>query len=207
MLAERLWSANSDLAEACLRHAFVTGLADGSLPKAVFARYVAQDAFFLDSFFRSYALVAARARSFGRLKCLHELMSGVLDELELHAKYAGPMGIDLQGVRPYTETRAYTDFLLKTAWQEEPGRTIAVMAPCMRLYAWLGSRLLVHDRPGHPYIEWIRTYAADSFQQLATRLENLLDELASDTEPVRADYRYAMQCEYRFFSAPFEDRQ
>ena len=48
-----LWNANADLAEACLRHPFVRGMADGSLAREAFKRYVAQDVFFLDAFLRA----------------------------------------------------------------------------------------------------------------------------------------------------------
>jgi thiaminase/transcriptional activator TenA len=49
------------------------------------------------------------------------------------------------GVTPIAETRFYVDFLLNTARRGRLGETIAAMTPCMRLYAWLGSR-----SPGPP---------------------------------------------------------
>jgi len=51
-LAARLWTANTEEAEAALRHPFVRGLAAGSLPRASFASYVAQHAYFLEAFAR-----------------------------------------------------------------------------------------------------------------------------------------------------------
>ena len=60
-LSADLWAANADLAEAALRHPFVAGIADGTLPRAAFAGYVAQDAFFLESFARAYALGVAHS--------------------------------------------------------------------------------------------------------------------------------------------------
>ena len=38
-------------------------------------------------------------------------------------------------------------------------------------------------------------------------LHLLLDELAEDTPKVRDAYRYAMQCEVDFFSAPLDGRR
>src|SRR5262245_59946220 len=61
MLHEILWQQNVRLAEACLHHHFVPGLADGTLEPEAFRRYVAQDAFFLNAFARAYALAAARS--------------------------------------------------------------------------------------------------------------------------------------------------
>ena len=65
MLHDSLWQQNTRVAEACLHHPFVRGLADGTLESETFKRYVAQDAFFLNAFARAYALAAA-CQSFRR---------------------------------------------------------------------------------------------------------------------------------------------
>lgn len=203
----RLWEENRDLARASLNHPFVQGLARGDLDLEAFQRYVAQDAFFLRAFFRAYALAAARCGPGTRLDLLRRiesLMAGVLDELELHAGYAEELGIDLDRVDPDPATLAYTDFLLRTAWEREPGEIFAAMTPCMRLYSWLGQELAEHGRPDNPYREWIRTYASDEFAALADEVEALLNELAEDTDAVRDAYRYAMVCERDFFASPLE---
>lgn len=44
-------------------------------------------------------------------------------------------------------------------------RIIAAMVPCMRLYAFLGAELSQgRELEGHPYREWIETYASPAFQ-------------------------------------------
>jgi hypothetical protein len=62
MLHEIIWQQNVRLAEVCLHHPFVRGLADGTLDPEAFRRYVAQDTFFLNAFARAYALAAARSQ-------------------------------------------------------------------------------------------------------------------------------------------------
>ena len=61
-LSARLWADNSDLAAEALAHPFVCRLSDGSLAREIFASYVAQDAFFLESFARAYADTPTHAR-------------------------------------------------------------------------------------------------------------------------------------------------
>src|SRR5262249_5997133 len=95
MLHEILWQQNVRLAEACLHHPFVQGLADGTLEPEAFRRYVAQDAFFLNAFARAYALAAARSQGEETLVSLCELLNGVLRELQLHAGYAKELKIEL----------------------------------------------------------------------------------------------------------------
>ena len=80
MLHEIIWQQNVRLAEVCLHHPFVRGLADGTLDPEAFRRYVAQDAFFLNAFARAYALAAARSQDQETLISLCELLNGVLRE-------------------------------------------------------------------------------------------------------------------------------
>jgi thiaminase/transcriptional activator TenA len=198
-LSTRLWSDNSDLAGEILAHPFVGQLADGSLARETFAGYVAQDAFFLESFARAYALALARSADTATLLTLAGLIAGVGEELGLHASYAGRWGISMTDVEPSPATLAYTDFLLATAATGSLGTVFAAMTPCMRLYAWLGAGLDA-DAAG-PYAEWVRTYADPGFEELATRLERLLDEHGDDGTQVRAAYRRAMRLELAFFSS------
>jgi len=198
-LSAALWAASADLAQAAVAHPFVRGLGDGSLPRAAFAGYVAQDAFFLESFARAYALALARSPDPATLLALADLLTGVRDELGLHAAYAARWGIDMAGVEPGPATLAYTDFLLATAATGGVGLVCAALTPCMRLYAHLGAAL-DPDAAG-PYAEWVRTYADPGFAALAQRLEQLLDAHAPDDPAVRAAYRRAMQLELAFFDA------
>ena len=199
-LSARLWAANADLAEAALGHRFVRGLADGSLPREAFAGYVAQDAYFLQSFARGYALGVARSPDRAALETFADLLAGVREELHLHAAYAQRWGVDLGSVEPAPATLAYTDFLLATAWLGGIGLICAAMTPCMRLYAHLGQRLAAEGVTG-PYDEWVTTYADSGFEALAARLEALLDDHAEDTTEVQRAYRRAMQLEVDFFTA------
>lgn len=204
MLHAILWQQNAHLAEACLQHPFVRGLADGTLDPQTFRRYIAQDAFFLGAFARAYALAAARSQDMATFSQLCELLNGVLRELQLHAVYAEELKIQLDRVQPYRAVAAYTDFLLATAWHREPGNTIAALTPCMRLYGYLGTELAKTVGAGSPYQSWIATYGGPDFQALVTRVESLLDSTADNSSTVSDAYAYAMQCELNFFSAMLE---
>ncbi|WP_096698301.1 TenA family protein [Polaromonas sp. AER18D-145] len=201
MLHDILWQQNVRLAEACLHHPFMRGLADGSLDSETFRRYVAQDAFFLNAFARAYAFAAARSPDMATFAQLCELLNGVLRELQLHAAFAKALKIDLDRVQPYPAVAVYTDFLLATAGQREPGETMAAMTPCMRLYGYLGNHLAETVFAGNPYQPWIATYSGPDFQFLVKQVESLLDSMAEDSVAVRDAYAHAMHCELDFFSA------
>jgi thiaminase/transcriptional activator TenA len=199
-LARTLWQANADLAKRILVHPFVRGLGDGSLPVASFKGYVAQDAYFLEAFARAYAFCLANSTARQDLHDFAELIAGVLEELKLHKSYAERWQVELTGVTPVPATQAYVGFLLTSARRGHLGDTIAAMTPCMRLYAWLGQSL-AKGKVAPLYAEWVKTYADPGFEALAARLESLLDQHAGDSEPVRANYRCAMELEYGFFDA------
>ena len=127
-LADALWSADLDLAEACLRHPFVRGLADGSLPAPRYRDYVAQDAFFLRAFAAAYRLAAVRADDEEGRGLYARLERGVEEELNLHRDTAAAMGIDLECVEPTDATLAYVEFLTATAaTQPEPCAAAALL--------------------------------------------------------------------------------
>lgn len=200
-LSQTLWQANQDMAIACLHHPFVQGIGDGTLAKSKFAYYVGQDAFFLEAFARAYSIAAAKASSWETFQVFHNLAAGVLAELNLHKGFSQQWGVDLRQVHPGAATRQYTDFLLSTAWAQNPGATAVAMSPCMRLYAFLGQSLADQSTPQHAYSQWIETYSSNDFEPLAQQLEALVDEQAPDTDQTRIYYRYAMEYELNFFEA------
>lgn len=204
LLHERLWRHSEDLVQACRQHRFVRGIEDGTLDREVFERYVSQDTFYLEAFFRAYAFAAGRCEGRHATAVLfYRLMGGVLEELELHARRAERLGIELSTVRPLASTTAYTGFLLETARQRDLATIVAAMTPCMRLYAYLGQELVASADAGNPYRDWIETYSSAAIDQLASDLETLLDELAEDCPEVRDAYRHAMECELVFFEGQF----
>ena len=200
-LSQHLWQANEDLAQASLNHPFVQGIYDGTLPPQKFAYYVGQDAFFLEAFARAYSVAAAKAPDWPGFNTFHELAGGVLEELKLHEGYAKDWGVSLQEVQPGAATRRYTDFLLATAWSQEVGVTAVAMAPCMRLYAYIGQSLAIQGIPTHRYGDWVRTYSSDEFEPLAQQLEAIVDQYSPNTSFVHDTFRYAMLCERDFFEA------
>lgn len=198
-LAAQLWTENADVVAQVVANPFVRGIGDGSLDRDLFAGYIAQDAFFLESFARAYALALARSPDTATLLTFADLLAGVREELGLHASYAASWGIDMGGVEPAAATLAYTEFLLATAATAGVGVVCAAMTPCMRLYAHIGGTL-DSDTAG-PYAQWVRTYADPGFEGVASLLERLLDQHADDISAARAAYRRAMRLELAFFDA------
>ena len=203
MTAQELWQRNRDLGDACLKHPFVQGIATGQLARASFQVFVAQDAYFLEAFARAYALALAKSPDREGIGVFKDLLVGVFEELALHRSYAERWGINLEP-EPLASTRAYTDFLLRTASLESVGHTAAAMTPCMRLYAWLGQQLAPKLDPDSPYRAWVETYSSPDVEGLAAQLEALLDHYGGEPARLAELYRRAMQLELAFFQAAWE---
>ena len=203
-LSQKLWQVNQDLADASLQNPFGLVIGDGSLPKAKFAYYVGQDAFFLEAFARAYSIAAAKAPNWESFQTFHALADGVLQELNLHQSYAQDWQVDITMVEPGATTRQYTDLLLSTAWSQPVGITAVAMSPCMRLYAYLVQQLANGGNRDHQYKDWITTYSSDDFEPLAKQLESIVDQYSPDSALTRETYRYAMVCERDFFQAAWE---
>ncbi len=204
-LSVTLWNEAADTVERCLSHTFVQGLGDGDLPRDRYRAFIAQDAFFLEVFARGYAHCLATAPDRDGLYAFHRLLNGVFDELELHARVAEELEIDLSAVEPAPATLAYTGFLEDCiSAGATTGETLAAMTPCMRLYAHLGRRLAEHE-VADTYSDWVETYASEDFEGLAALLEELLDRYGDPHgERERERYHRAMELEFGFFDAAWK---
>jgi hypothetical protein len=118
-----LWRSVEDVFEAIISHPFITGLTDGSLSLEVFKEYVIQDALYLSRFSRALALVGAKAPDDESALLL---ISAARDSLQverasLHDFLLKEWGIEPDSIERYTMStlnRAYTDFLISTAYEE-----------------------------------------------------------------------------------------
>jgi thiaminase (transcriptional activator TenA) len=117
--SEQLRQAAADVWEAQHEHPFVRGIGDGTLDPERFRVYVRQDYLFLIEYGRALALACARAPRLEVMERFAELAESTLrTEMDLHRAYAAEWGIsseELERERPHAATRAYTDFLLRTA--------------------------------------------------------------------------------------------
>ena len=124
---------------------------------------------------RSAPRIGPRGVNFG------SLLSGILTEGTLHEKTAPDLGVSLEDVQPLPAAREYTDFLLATASLGTIGEHLAAMAPCAKLYGWLGTRLA--DQPyDDRYAFWINMYSSPDYLRRSTSSRPMLDEHGDDSD-------------------------
>jgi thiaminase/transcriptional activator TenA len=168
-----------------LKHPFVRGLAEGTLPIDRFRFYLAQDYVFLIEYCRVFALAAAKARELRTIGVFTRLLDETLNtEMQLHRDYCGRLGIaegDLEATEPTPITHGYTRHLLTVAYSGSIADILAAVLPCQLGYAEIGTALAREGRSGanSTYDEWVRTYSSPEFIAGAEKLGGLLDDLTT----------------------------
>jgi len=181
--SEQLREHAADVWEAQHKHPFVRGIADGTLDAQRFRFYVRQDYLFLIDYGRLLALACARAPRLQWMARFAELARSTLHtEMQLHRDYAAQWGIsnaELEHEQPQAATRAYTDFLLRTAVLSDFAELIAALLPCMWGYSELGKRLADKPAPAEErYARWIEMCSDQEFAQLAGWCREVCDQAA-----------------------------
>lgn len=179
--ADPIWQAQHD-------HAFVRGIGEGTVDLERFRRWVCQDYLFLVEYCRLFALAAARAPDLPSLVGFADLLhSTAVTEMDLHRSYAAQFDIDagdLEAGEMAPTTRAYTDFLLRTAAIGDFSELAAALLPCMWGFSEIGQRLAERGRPQDPRCAaWIEAYAAPEFAAQAAWCRELVDRLAEGVGP------------------------
>ncbi len=183
--AEPIWAAQ-------LEHPYVRGIADGSLDEELWKNWIRQDYRYLKEFARVFAWAVARAdrlESMGWYAAILELTLNT--EMQLHRDYAARFGIteeELEATEMWPTTRAYTDFLVRTAADGDMMDLLAALLPCAWGYVYLAKRLARADLPeDQRYADWIRQYASEEFEEVADWLRAELDRVAAHAGPEKRE--------------------
>jgi len=182
--ADELYKAAAPIWEAQLKHPFVRGLGDGTLPAETFQRWLRQDYAFLVDYARLLAWSAAKADVQDSMRWFAALLHRTLGtEMALHRQYAARYGLDaakLESETRWPTTQAYTDFLVRTAAEGDLADAVAVLMPCCWGYVYIAQRLARGRRDGgepHEYDEWVAQYSSADFVQAAEWLKQELNRL------------------------------
>jgi len=183
--------------EAQHRHPFVRGIGDGALDLEAFKFWVRQDYLFLIEYARVLGLAAAKAPDLETMTRFAGLLDETLRvEMGLHRSYAAEFGIseeELEREEMAPATRAYTDFLVRTAAVGDFAELVAALTPCMWGFCEIAQRLAAGPQPadaparptslsgrqaGGRYRRWIEMYSSPEFAELARWCRDLLDRVA-----------------------------
>ena len=186
-LFSHLRDACADEWRAYTDHAFIRGLADGTLPEACFRHYLGQDYLFLIHFARAYALAAYKADNLSDIRQAAAGLSAIIDvEMALHVEFCAGWGLDedeMAALPEAEETMAYTRYVLEKGVQGDLLDLHVALAPCMPGYAEIGRALAecpTANVKANPYTAWIDMYASDEYQAVAADEQATMNRLMAE---------------------------
>ncbi len=193
-------------------HEFVLRVGEGSLPEKCFRHYLQQDYIFLTHFARAYALAVYKSESLNDMRAAASSINSILNyEMELHVKYCLNWGLKEEEMQQVEEARAnmaYTRYVLDKGLAGDILDLHVALAPCIVGYAVIGRDLVNNPKvmlKDNRYRDWIETYAAEEYQDVAKKAVNHLDELAASRmgegrfESLVKTFRQATQLEIGFW--------
>lgn len=180
--SDELWKAIAPIYAAILRHPFLRGLTDGSLPRDSFRFYAIQDALYLKDFARALSLAAARAPREDWIIMFNEHSAGALRvERALHESFFAEWGLkvdDVNATLPAPTNLAYTSYLLAVAYGAPFHEALAALLPCYWIYWEVGKELERAGSTDPLYQRWIGTYASEEFGAVVRAVIDATDETA-----------------------------
>jgi thiaminase (transcriptional activator TenA) len=204
----RLWAEAAGTYAAILEHPFLAGLIDGSLDPDAFAHYLVQDAYYLHDFARALTIVAGKAPTHDGVGMLARHAAGTVEvELALHESLLLELGIQTTvAMLVAPTTRAYTSYLLATAYGGTFADGLAAVLPCYWVYAEVGAELVKRGSPDPRYRRWIDTYSGDGYQAIVAEALALADNVGQTLSAVeearaRAHFVTTVRYEWMFWDA------
>jgi thiaminase/transcriptional activator TenA len=205
--SDELLEEGTEIWEAQKQHPFVVELARGELDEEAFLHWVKQDYRYLLDYARVFAVAGARARDEDSMTHLMGVSHTILDyEMDLHRGFASDYGLsseDLEAVEKAPTCVAYTNFLLRTAYEGSLAEIAAAIYPCGQGYLDVASHMEALADEKHRYTPFIEKYTSDEFIEAVDWMTEFVDDCASrypgEREAMRDAFLRSARLEHAFW--------
>jgi len=213
---DELWASIEPIYGAILRHPFIAGLTDGTLPRERFEFYAVQDALYLREFARALAITGARApKDEWIVMCAGHGPGALRGERSLHEGFFQAFGLSVEAVAatPLAPTTlAYTHYLLAVAYGSPFHEALGALLPCYWIYWEVGKTLTRAGSPNPLYARWIETYGSDEFGAIVGAVLDATNEVAGrvgddERTAMRRHFRTASRYEWMFWDMGYRCEQ
>ena len=212
----QLWQHAEPTYLAALKHPYLAGLGNGTLPKSKFRYYLVQDTLYLRKFGQALSLLAAKApHEEWTLTLNQHAMDTLKAERELHADILATAGMTADEIArsPMAPLNvAYTNHLIATVSQRPFIEGLAAVLPCYWVYLEAGKHLAKAGSPDPEYARWIKQYAGEAFDEPVQAVLRIMDTVAAEeSEAARqramAIYQRSTRYEYLFWDMAWREEQ
>ena len=178
-----LWRAIAPIYETTLKHPFLAGLTDGTLPRSRFQFYLAQDALYLKVFGQALHALAAKApREEWAITLGTHAIDALKAERELHETVLASYGVsktDIALAVMAPANYAYTNHLLVSVERGSFAEGLAAMLPCYWIYWEVGKTLKKRGSPRQEFQRWIDQYSSEEYGKSVNEVLAIMNTVAS----------------------------
>lgn len=179
--SQEAWQAALPIYNGILEQPFIRQLADGTLDRAVFNRYLQQDALYIENYSRVLANIASRLPEMAQVASFLDFAKdGVAVEEEMHKAYLADT--DMSRVKMSPTCLLYCS-LLSAQCHAPVEVAAAAILPCFWVYHEVGRHIKANSTTDNPYGKWIDTYDNPWFDKSNERAIEICDQLADKTSP------------------------
>ncbi len=184
-LTQQMWEEAKPIYDATLEHPYLKGLADGSLPKASFQFYLAEDAKYLHAFSEALTSLAKKAPRRAWAATLRKHATEAIDaESQLHRSLLAAYGD--KSVGPLAPTNyAYTNHLRRAVGAGTFSEGLAALLPCYWIYWEVGKELVKRGSKDKDYQRWIDQYASADYGGTVRQVLDMMDSESARLSPAQ----------------------
>ena len=199
--------------DAQKNHPFVVELAEGTLDEGAFLTWVRQDYQYLLDYARVFSVAGAKAHDEETMTHLlgvaHEILAF---EMDLHRSFAADYGIsqeELETVEKAPTCVAYTNYLLRTAYEGSLAEISAVIYPCGQGYLDVAEHMAEIADGEHRYTPFIEKYTSEEFREAVAWMREFVDRCGEaspgEHEAMREAFLRSARLEYQFWEMAYAE--
>ncbi len=184
---------------------FILELANGSLSSKSFSTYLAQDEIYIASYGKFMNELAYMLPDNADKEFMKGFAKSVAEsEKAMHELLIERFSINTS-VTPSKVNAAYISFLKDSLEGGKVSVAMAAFLPCAWIYYDVGMHILsIAKMDGNPYKEWISEYSNEVYGQMALRMVEITDRLASEAskeeiEEMNKAFLKGLEFEYYFW--------
>jgi thiaminase/transcriptional activator TenA len=195
---DELWTGIQPIYAKTIQHPYLTGLADGTLPRDRFEFYLQQDALFLNEYSITLKMLASKAPREEWRKTLTKHATEAIDtERQLHDSIL--KGKTAREMAP--TNYAYSNHLSATVAQRPFAEGLAALLPCYWIYQEVGQELKKRGSKNADYQRWIDQYSDDSYREAVRQVLGMMNAEAERLDPAareRVKHAFTVSARYEY---------
>ncbi len=203
-LTDQMWDRAKPTYQKTIEHPFLVELAEGTLSKERFERYLVEDIAYLKAYREVLLSLASKAPNAEWKQFLIQGSEDCAKEVDhIHSTYLS--GTKSSSKSPSKANSAYIAFLRKNVNQGNFTEGLAAVLPCYWIYWEVGRTLKMRGSKNTTYQRWIDYYSDDAYRDTVTMILKMMNQAAKDqpSEKLIQIFASGANHEYLFWDSAY----